>query len=80
MFAEKFDDFRRRLLELPVESYPYKLERLQTCMINTPIWEDWIEKFLADTNTDIHLTVEPDNNTYTFYKVIPRGTEDERGA
>lgn len=72
MFAESFDDFRRKMEARPVAEFPFKVERLQTCMVGTPIHDEWIAKYLADENTDIHVTVESDHNTYTFYKIVAR--------
>lgn len=72
MFAEQFDDFRRKMLAVPVSEYPFEVKRLQTCMKGTPLFDTWMDRFLDPDDSDIHLTIEPDGNTYTFYTIIPR--------
>lgn len=77
MYAEVFDDFRRKMLARPAAEYPFEIKRLQTCMKNTPLWDTWIARYLADDGdeSDIQVTIEPDGTTYTFYTVIPRKAE-----
>lgn len=70
MYAEQYDDFYRRL-KLDA-AYPKVPEVLDTCIIHTPTWDLRIEQFLADSNVDVHLTIEPDGSTYTFYKLVDK--------
>ena len=70
MYAMIFDDFKRKLqFNEAVTVVPQVLD---TCIIHTPTWDLRIEQFLADNNKDVHLTIEPDGSTYTFYKLIDK--------
>lgn len=70
MFALTYDTFYRRL-KLNAE-YPKVPEVLDTCIIHTPTWELRVQQFLAEGNEDVHLTIEPDGSTYTFYKLVDK--------
>lgn len=71
MYAMNFDDFKRKLAAHSDEKFPFKLELLETCVRNTPLWEGWLDKYMAE-GSDINVTIEDDCNTYTFYKIVPR--------
>ena len=70
MYAESYDNFYRKL-KLNAD-YPKVPEVLDTCIIHTPTWDLRIEQFLADNNKDVHLTIEPDGSTYTFYRLVDK--------
>jgi hypothetical protein len=71
MYAMNFDDFKRKLESKTADQFPFRLELLETCIKNTPIWDGWFGKFLAE-DSDIHISIEDDCSTYTFYRVVPR--------
>ncbi len=74
MFAVHFDDMRRRLLAKPVLEFPYEVKRLATCMVHTPLWDEWIEKYMAE-GSKVAVTVEDDRHTYTFWELVDRKEE-----
>jgi hypothetical protein len=39
--------------------------------VGTPEFAQWSEKFLADDNKDIHMIVEDDTKTYSFFMAGP---------
>jgi len=79
MFAMTLDDFKRKLARNP--EYPFAVKIEETCIKGTPLWNTWIQRFQADTNTDLHMTIEPDGTTYSFYKLVPRAEfEAEQAA
>lgn len=75
MYAEKFDDFRRKMLAKKVDEFPYEVRKLETVMKDTPLWETWMELYNDPDGDDIYLTIEPDTVTYTFYTIVPRKAE-----
>lgn len=66
MFAARLDDFKRRVV---ASGKPFEIKVLATCTRNTPGFDDWYEKWNADTNTTIHMTMEDDYSTYSFWEV-----------
>lgn len=73
MFGVKFDDYKRKLAAKPVSEFPYALEKLETCQKGSSVFDEWFAKFMSE-DSDIHITIEDDNVTYTFFKIIPRET------
>jgi hypothetical protein len=67
MFAVRYDDFSRKLKA----QGKVKLTLLSTCQMGTPEFAQWSEKFLADDNKDIHMIVEDDTKTYSFFMAGP---------
>ena len=74
VYAMTFDDFKRKLAAKP--EFGYVVVADETCSKDTPVWKDWLLKFNAPTNpadaTGIHMTIEPDGWTYTFYHLVPK--------
>lgn len=69
MYAEKFDDFKRKIATKDV---PFEVRPLETAMKGTPLWETWMDLYMDPDNSDIYLTIEPDNVTYTFYTIATK--------
>lgn len=65
MFAVKFDDLRRKMLKKDVV-----LNKLVTAQIGTPEYEAYANLFTMPENDTIHMAVEDDNKTYTFYTIL----------
>jgi hypothetical protein len=65
MFAVHYDDFKRRIKA----KNKVEITLLSTCQMGTPEFEVWSAKFCADDNTDIHMLVEDDKKTYSFFNI-----------
>lgn len=61
-----FDDFKRKLAAIP--NFPKKAVAIESCIQGTPLWDIWFPQFMAE-GSDIHITIEPDGKTYTFYRL-----------
>jgi hypothetical protein len=70
MYAELFDDFKRKLAAKPPEEFPYRVQFLMTCNKGSTVYDEWMSKYMEAT--DIDVTVEDDHNTFTFYRIVPR--------
>lgn len=66
MYAMKFDDLRRKML---VQEKPKDLHKLTTAIEGTPEFDTYMGLYLMPENTAIHMEVEDDNKTYTFYTI-----------
>jgi len=66
MYAMRFDDLRRKML---TKSPPVELRKLTTAIQNTPDYDTYMGLFLMPENEAIHVTVEADDKTYTFYTI-----------
>jgi hypothetical protein len=75
MFAVKFDDFKRKVAKLDP---PVELHKLTTCFVNTPEWNSYYSLWNAETNTEIHLEIEDDERTYTFFTINPTKKTKEK--
>jgi hypothetical protein len=69
MYAETFDDFKRKLARKP--DFQFEAVPVETCIIHTPLWETWYSAFNAESS-DLHVTIEPDGSTYTFYRLVAK--------
>jgi hypothetical protein len=67
MFAVRFDDLKRKMLK---QDKPVLLNKLTTAMSGSPEFEVYMGLFLMPENTAIHVEVEEDNKTYTFFTII----------
>lgn len=70
MFAVTYDDFKRKLQFK--KDYPFIAVKVEdSCIAGTPMWDSLYAQF-SKPDSDIHITIEPDGKTYTFYKLVPR--------
>jgi len=69
MYAMTFDDFKRKLAAKP--DYPVRAEAIASCIQFTPLFEQWYPEFMKP-DSDIHITIEPDGKTFTFYRLVAR--------
>jgi len=70
MFAVTYDDWKRKLQFN--KDQPYIPVKIDTCIKGTPSFEVLYTQFMSDNNKDIHVTIEPDGSTYTFYKMVKK--------
>lgn len=68
MFAVRFDDLKRKMAQA---SPPVKLKKLITTNTGMPEHETYLNLFLMPENETIHIEVEDDNRTYTFFTIEP---------
>lgn len=64
MFALKFDDLKRKLAPKGVE-----LHDIATAAKGTEDWDVWMGVYLMPENVSLHLVVEDDETTHTFYTI-----------
>lgn len=73
MFALKFDDAKRKLATSGIE-----LHDLATAMTGTDDYELWMGMYLMPENNTIHLIVEDDKSTHTFFTIhLPKPEPEE---
>ena len=72
MFALAFDRLQRSMKDKHPET---KLNKLVTAQTGTPDFETYITLFLADDNDSIHMQVEDDKRTYTFFTITHKAPE-----
>lgn len=67
MFAVEFDDLARKLDRL---EKPVYLNKLLTTQSGTPDFDVYMGLYMMPDNDSIHIKIESDNRTYTFYTII----------
>ena len=68
MFAVRFDDLMRKMR---AAQPPVELKKLITTNQGMPEHEVYLNLFLMPENDTIHVEIEDDNRTYTFFTIVP---------
>ena len=69
VFAVRFDDLMRKMRQ---QNPPVQLKKLITTNAGMPEHEAYLNLFLMPENDTIHIEIEDDNRTYTFFTIIPQ--------
>lgn len=67
MYAVRFDDLKRKMLK---QDKPVLLNKLVTAQTGSTDFDVYMGLFLSADNEAIHVEVEEDNKTYTFFTII----------